>query len=122
MRDCQGKLSHRWSLLCLPTRAWAVVYLVFLLAVGQPFNDFGLRHMHRLLVESETVPSEESTDTELVAPRSAGPARLARKRAPVPQPTVLRVHDHDPSPSPVLHRLTLRQPNLPCGVTVPLRC
>jgi hypothetical protein len=114
-----------WSLPCPLQRVCVIAYLVFLLGVGEPVNVCGLVHAHWLLAASERVVlAEESSDTELAAPRSSTHPRPRRKQVPLPVPhrVVRAQRDSDPALPPALYRLSLRQPNLPCGVTVPIRC
>jgi hypothetical protein len=118
-----GLSRHRKNSVGALARGGVVIYLGVLLVVGGPFSPVGMVQVQRAFLASETIPlTEESEDTELAAPRSSARSGLVNHIAPQPRQTMRGRRHRQPVLTHVPPRAAQRQPDLPCGVTVPLLC
>jgi hypothetical protein len=104
-------------------RAHIAAYLIVLLGLGEPVTVCGPVQVNWLPFASDRVPSSEETgDAEQVALHVLPCASASRHQAPATGRPVHSGRDGHPPLRTGLYRLSLRQPNLPCGAVVPIRC
>jgi hypothetical protein len=101
------------------------VCLILLLGAGESFKGYLLVPVQRLFLASESIPlSEETADTEPEASYSSVYRRPAHRHAPLPVPRRVKPGTRDSGTvlCSAVSCLPPHLPNLPCGISLPIRC